>query len=298
MAQLNETMLTKKEERLNNTHNSFDFLISSFQEFSPIWLILSAGIGGFIGATIKFIFEQLLEPKLKRKRESKIALKKYSDPLLRSADSLDRRLENFIKFVNEKWFDDKKDDYYKISTLYLFGSYFGWSKIIENEAYLEFETSKTEKNFYINFNRVYKGLTGFQYFKDLDKDVSPQLGIHRLVLTAIGELMIKENLEKQSKELISFIEFTEKYSFDSNFKKWFKSIEDLFSDTTNSSMNPKWNRLIIFATNLRVFIHFLDSSNRLTKSRKILIQGLHPKIKENLLKEIKKAGYLSLIDDG
>ena len=83
-----------------------NILLQSFQDYSIIWIIVSAGVGGLLGALIKFIFEQILATRYQYEFDAKKVLRKYKDPILRSADSLDRRLENFIRFANKSWYDD------------------------------------------------------------------------------------------------------------------------------------------------------------------------------------------------
>ena len=67
-------------------------LIHSFENNTIVWLLISGGIGGLIGALIKFIFEQVLSIKLQNVRTAKNAIKKYKYPLLRAAYTLDRRI--------------------------------------------------------------------------------------------------------------------------------------------------------------------------------------------------------------
>ena len=246
-----------------------DALFRSFEEHSLIWILISAGVGGFIGALIKFIFEQVLGPRLQTMRSSRASIRKYTYPILRSAYTLVRRLQNLIRFADRKWFDDTKDDYYHLSTLYLFGRYFGWCKILENEAFLEYETSDQKaKLFNIQYNRVFKGITGFYYFKDLEEgEISSveEATVPRMALTAIGELMIKksEGGKKQDNMpgIIDFVEFTRSYQSSEDFKKWFSYIENLLCNMECSKNNARWNRLNVFATNLHVFVTFLDPTS-------------------------------------
>lgn len=280
-----------------------DALLRSFEEHSIIWIIISAGIGGLLGALIKFVFEQVLGPRLRSVRAAKVALRRYTYPILRTADTLDRRIENLIRFVDKKWFDDPKEDYYRLSTLYLFGRYFGWCKILENEAFLKYEISdRKARNFNIRFYRVFKGITGFDYFKDLKADEFEDLEadevssieaatVPRLALTAIGELMIKkhEGTEERLPTVLDFVEFVRDYKTSPDFKKWFSYLENVLSGLSSSMKNARWNRLVVFATNLRVFISFLDPRSRQTAPRQVYyLKYLHPKVAKCLRKELEE----------
>lgn len=92
-----------------------------------------------IGALIKFLFETVIALRYQQRISTHRMLRQYRYPLLRAADSLDRRRENFSRFADRRWYDDAHDDYYRVSTLYLFGTYLGWCKILEDSAYLELE---------------------------------------------------------------------------------------------------------------------------------------------------------------
>lgn len=281
-----------------------DMLLQSFEEHTVIWILISAGLGGLIGALIKFVFEQVFTPKLQSSRMAKIAIRRYSLPLLRAADTLDRRIENLLKFVDKQWFDDANDDYYRLSTLYLFGSYFGWCKILENEAFIEFEIShKKSREFNKCFYRAFKGITGFYYFKDLEaKEMSSveKATVPRLALTAIGELMIKnpERNKDKSSKVIDFIEFTQKYKNSPDFKKWFSYLENILSELRKSNTNARWNRLVVFAINLRLFVSHLDPLGKHTKPRKIYyIKHLHQKVAKRIHDELVESGQSELIEE-
>ncbi|NIS81631.1 MAG: hypothetical protein GTO14_15820 [Anaerolineales bacterium] len=277
-------------------------LFQSFEENSFVWILISGGIGGIIGSLIKFLFEQVIGPRYVRATEAKVALRQYIYPILRSADALDRRLENFIRFVDRKWFDDPEDDYYRLSTLYLLGSYFGWCKILEDEAFLEYETSdKRAKEFSIHFYRVFKGITGYYYFQNVDEEEMPSIDeavVPRFALTAIGELMIKDQDPSKTSpsKVLQFIEFTKQFEQSEEFRRWFRYLEELLSGLRRAKNVAKWNRLVVFAINLRIFVSFLDTAQRHTTPRQIYyLRYLHPKVAARVERELTKSGYSTLL---
>ncbi|MBP1466713.1 hypothetical protein EYB53_013435 [Candidatus Chloroploca sp. M-50] len=274
-------------------------LQQTFQEFSIIWLVISAGVGGIIGALIKFLFEEILQTRYRYSVNSRKVLKKYTYPILRAADTLDKRLENLIRFSNKNWFDKSEQDYYKISTLYIFGCYIGWCKILEDEAFIEYEMSnKKARDFSIRFNTVFKSLTNFSYFQtsNIDTLAIQEATPPRFTLTAIGELMIKCNEKENKKEIIDFIEFSRQYNTSDEFKRWFFFVERMFSDLTTSIDDAKWNRVLIFAANIRALVIFLDKSSRQTAPRKItFLENLHPSVSIVVRKELTSLGMSSKI---
>jgi hypothetical protein len=246
----------------------------------------------------------VLGPRLQTGRAARAALRKYSYPLLRAADTLDRRIENLTRFVDKKWFDDPNDDYYRVSTLYLLGRYFGWCNILENEAFLEYvQPDRKARDFSIQFARVFKGITGFYYFQDLVEAEEFSLAeieaatVPRLAVTAIGELMVKMPEGKDARPIvIDFVEFTRRYADSDDFKKWFGYLERMLSGMKPSARSPRWNRLLVFASNLRAFVSFLDPAHSQTAPRKIYyLQRLHPKVSARLRKELEESGYSDLI---
>ena len=282
-----------------------DLLHQVFEETTLLWALILLSLGlitEFFTSWIEFLFDKIIGSRYLRKREAKKMLRKYSRPILQAADSLDRRIENMMAFIDKGWFDDPDDDYYRLSTLYVFGRYFGWCKIVEDETFLEFELSDTEeKEFIRHFYRVFKGINSFYYFESVFDEMHDieNATVPRFALTAIGELM-KEKLDKKEggpPSVIRFVDFAEKYrSNDEGFKEWFSYLENVLSPIENEESNAYWNRLIIFAITLRLMILYLDPKNRLTAHRRTHYLGyLHPEVRARVCRELKKAGYTDII---
>lgn len=253
-----------------------DFLTHSFSEHSFLWIIISAGFGGLIGAIIKYIFEQLISPATNYKRKAKQALKRYSNPLLLSADSLVRCLELYLKNIDQNWINDE-DDYFKMNILYCFGQYFGWCKVIEEKSFFELDVSISRQSslFIQKFYRVYKGLNSFYYFENIIKE-NPEFtheveraSIKRLHIQAIGELMIKDsqNSNEELPKALKFIEFVALYKTDKTFKNWFEPVLYLLMNVEKKKNNLYWSRMAIFLINLQLFINFYDQKSKITKKR-------------------------------
>jgi hypothetical protein len=276
-----------------------DFLQRSFQEHSIAWLVLSA----VIGAAVKFLFDEFLGPRLTDARATAQMLRRYRYPLLRAADTLDRRLENFVRFADRNWFNDTADDYYRLSTLYLWGCFFAWAKVIEEAAFIDYLSNRRSRQFSVHFYRAFKGLTGFSYFPvDVPKRLVNQdeAVINRLVLTAIGELMLTERARtaEHSQAILTFSAFTQSYASDVAFKKWFGFIEQFLGAIEKDKSNARWNRLLVFATNLRIFVVFLDPRTRQTAGRSIpYLDRMHPEVAKLMRREIELAGHADLLPE-
>ena len=277
------------------------WIIRSFDEHSILWVLISTGIGTVIGALSKLLFDELLSTRLKAARTAKAAIRKYSLPLLESAYNLDRRISNLTRFIDKKWFEDVSDDYYRLSTLYLFGCYFGWCKILENDGVFGLDTSERRtKDFNHFYHRVFKGMTGFIYFEGQaisEADIEGAT-VPRLALTAIGELMIREG-DKEAKKpaVLGFVDFTNRYSTSDEFQKWFGYLDRLLRGVTRERQDLKWNRILVFGSNLRVFVSFLDPHANLTSKHTIDWLGLmDPGVAERLRKEILEAGFEDLLE--
>jgi hypothetical protein len=280
-----------------------NFLLRSIQEHTVLWILISAGLGGIMGALIKFVFETVAALRYQQRVTARKMLRRYRYPLLRAADSLDRRLENMINFIEKKWYEDRQDDYYRLSTLYLFGSYLGWCKTLEDAAYFDFERSdRRAREFSIRFYRVFKALTGFWYFSGLDEgeiEGIEEATVPRLALTAIGELMLQNSTEDkdQMPKLLGFVEFSRRLKESSEFQRWFGYLEKgILTDHKPSRSSARWNRLLVVASILRAFVTFLDPKSRQTTPRQIrYLKRMNPKVADRVQEELLKMKMQELI---
>jgi hypothetical protein len=300
-----------------------DTLFSSFEEHSIIWIIISGIIGAFLTATTKFFFEHTL-PQWQLKRATRIAIQKYSFPVLRSAYVLETTVRDLLLGIYKKRLYESRDDYYRLRVLYLFGRFLGWCKILSNESVLEYVErseiikSKNVKKFTMYYDLIFQGIINLSYFSGIEDISSAEYESARipaLVVSCIGDLMIKESTKSKEifSDIISFLEFTRYYQENPEFKKWFSYLENLLTGLESSQTNPKWNRLIIFYTNLCVFIDFLNRNNKKSTLTGFLLnvirkffhrdnleyvitqnkafQNMHPAVKNRMLKDLGILGY-------
>ena len=104
-----------------------DMLSRSFEQNTILWIVISGVVGAFITSVVKFIFEQTL-PEWQQKKASKIAIQKYSFPLLRSAYNLDTTIQTLLHSSDKRRFDSSKDEYFHLKVLYFFGCFLGWCR--------------------------------------------------------------------------------------------------------------------------------------------------------------------------
>jgi hypothetical protein len=130
-----------------------DWLNYSFQSNSIAWFLISSFLGGIAGASFKFIFETILPSRLKDKKEIVAVARKYSVPILISAEALRNRFDNIIRLhetiETNKWLSYKENPgYYYLSTLFLVGRFFGWVEILRSTVvYLDLSSVRETRTF-------------------------------------------------------------------------------------------------------------------------------------------------------
>jgi len=72
------------------------WLTDSFEQYSVAWILISAFVGGVIGSATKFLFEDVLRPRLGLRRDAKAVLARFTTPLMRSSETLERQINNFV----------------------------------------------------------------------------------------------------------------------------------------------------------------------------------------------------------
>jgi len=279
-----------------------EFINQPVSQYSFLWFILSALFGGFVAAWSKYWFEQC-STKGKYKREAKLALKRYANPLLLSADSLIRNLELYMENIEEKWLDS---DYFKMNILYCFGTYFGLCKIIEDKSFFELDTSisRKSKKFMKMFHCVYAGLNSFTYFKSLinicpDRIVDVEnSSIKRFQIQAIGEIMVAnpECKDSELQKVLKYSDFVNQYTLNTDFNKWFQPLLGVLKKMENDKNNLYWCRMTIFIMNLQAFVNFYDPKSKITTKRKFdFIENTHEDFKQEVLKIFSKKEKKNLI---
>lgn len=273
-----------------------------------IWVILttvigiiSTVIGVLLSEPIKFLFTGILGPRLKLKWEARVQLETYLYPFVQAADSLDRQIDNFINNIDKGWYSEETEGgkYYRLNTLYLFGAYFGWNKILEKEAFLRYTSySGREKSINRYINRVFKSLTGWQYFKKgssgylFPEEDLQDSSIYRRLIAAMGELMVMRKADKERLfEVIDFTEFVKKWKEDESFKSWFTALEQFLADQKPQAENANWNRLLVMGVNLKTLLNSFQKEMKIIKRRTDTeinnqLAKMHKEVRKNLEEEL------------
>src|SRR5690348_3348510 len=64
---------------------------------TAMWALVASVVGGVVGAGVKFTFEDLLRPKIGWRRDTQRIVRRFTTPLLRSTEALERRINNLVR---------------------------------------------------------------------------------------------------------------------------------------------------------------------------------------------------------
>jgi hypothetical protein len=230
-----------------------NWLTESFEQYSLAWLLLSAFLGGVIGTGTKFLFEDVLRPRLGWRREANRALRDIGIALMRSANTLERQINNQIRNSPKGWYTSS--DYYRLSTLYTFAEYFALAELIEHRyRNIAVESSKSGRRFLDRLTGPYKALTSFAYFRWCDdKEAVGASAIPRRMITAMGEAMLAHNGDSGS--VRTFTQFCLMYETEPQFRRWFAELDALLRRTSGPTIDViSWDRLIAAGAHLRALV--------------------------------------------
>jgi hypothetical protein len=248
------------------------------------WALLASVIGGIVGASARFTFEDLLRPALGWRRDTRHIVSRFTTPLLRSAEALERRINNFILNDNSRWFET--DEYYRLSTLYIFGEHLAWVRIMERRfGFIPVEATSQGKAFTTRLYGTARALTSFAYFRGCDVAEVAASAVPRLMLTAVGEAMTASDHES----VIEFTEFVTNYVHDPQFARWFADL-DQFLRRSRPGSPLSWDRVIVAGAELRALLGFLDPKGRVVRSLPLanLDQLATPGLRARLVKDLAK----------
>lgn len=241
-----------------------EWLLQERSEISILWLVLAALVGGFISGGIRFLFEDVGRSKLVSRNETAQIVRRYTAPLVRSAASLEDRIAIVLRMAGRDWF--ATSEYFRLSTLYIFGSFLGWVRIIEARfGFLPYETTRWGRRFNARLYGPFSGLTSHRYFEHMDKDPEEiaDSGIHRFMLTAIGEVMISPD----GQTVRGFTDFIEEYGKNPQMRRYFEDLATFLDKPTRTSRPLSWDRLIITGAHLTLLMRFLDPRGVLVSER-------------------------------
>lgn len=238
------------------------WLTETFNSSSIIWLLTSSTIAilsGFASSWLTFnyirrrelIEQSKIEIKLKKQEAIRQEIIRWSNPILAAVKDLKGRLNNIVdegylalgkdfeNQINSNW--SISYDYFMSSTLYLFGQYFCWIRMLEEELNFELFESQAEKdNFFLAVREVSKALSDFppSYFCS-DKDFQ----VFRLQQRVIGELFVVLDV-RDKRHVISYADFLEKLKDkDNSFNQHLIPLRNLLEDVSPES-DCRWQRIL------------------------------------------------------
>lgn len=239
-----------------------NWLHKAFEENSIIWLFLSSAvaiISGFVSSWLTFYYikrRELIEKsdlEIQAKKQERIRQEviRWSNPILASVKELKGRINNIIDegylALSQKYKDQVNSnwsisyDYFMSSTLYLFGQYFCWIRMLEEELNFELFESQSEKDeFFRSIKKVSKSLSTFPpNYSCVGKDAQ----VFRLQQRVIGELcMIIDANNRRC--VISYADFLRKMEEgNDSFKLHFYPLHNLLEDISPKS-DCRWKRLL------------------------------------------------------
>jgi hypothetical protein len=184
----------------------------------------------------------------------------------------------------------------QFSLLYAFACFFGWCRILENEAYQAHEISpEGEREFSRILNRTYKALSAYSYLKRIKTISEPEIAkstLNRYIIDQIGDLMIKENNNARQIgppfDVLNTLEFHKQYN-KIETRQLFESILDIIEKAKRDSNCPAFNTLLVFGAALQLLINKLDVERKRTTKREYeYYKFMHKEIEETVRKEIGK----------
>jgi hypothetical protein len=267
-------------------------------EYTIGWALLSAlvtaVIGGFIGAGAKFLFEGLLTPRVAQSREARRLLALYTAPLTRSAEALERLINNFVR--NADAYPYRDSDYYRLSALYAFGDYLAWVELVERDfGFVSLDSTRQTRRFKQRFYGPFRALTSQAYFRwadhrdDVDQAAVTGSAVPRNMLRAIGEVMLDDVRERRTK---SFTEFTLQFTRDAQFARWFADLDRVLNEAEAGNAFAR-DRLIASGANLRALVVFLDPKDRNDSPRHIENRS---RIAHQEVRTLLEAEFPALVD--
>lgn len=262
-------------------------LFENLPKTSVVYLLLAAAIGGLVGASLKLIFEVVLGGHIVHRREIARLLSKRKVPLVAAADSLASRIGNFLAFTGPKWLAES--EYYRLSTYYIFCSYFAWIEILNQELIeLQLSDSSAARALRRNLTLVEKAFNNSSYFRcgNYRQRDSGTGELPKLVCKALGELAIEEQ-DDGVRKCIAFTKFCRLAEEDDRFFKWIPRLQEFLSSANDQYGSAEWDRLHIIEIALMGLINGLDPRHMHSeKPSKEKLDRLLGRIREPFAKEV------------
>lgn len=231
----------------------------TFSDTSIIWLLiftLVSLISGFLSSWLTYRFvkrqelvdTQKIESEKQKQERIRHEIIRWSNPVLLSVQSLQSQLSNILekggyvamgkgykKQANPSWAISY--DYFMSSLPFLFGQYFAWTRMLQDELNFELFDTQNEKDlFFQAIRNVNRSLSSFPpSYNCKSKDTQ----VFSLQQRAMGELLIIR--EGDRKRCMSYPEFLESIK-NKDFQQHFQPLVILL-DGIHPDDDCRWKRL-------------------------------------------------------
>jgi hypothetical protein len=260
------------------------WLTGSFQQYSIAWILVSAFVGGVVGSATKFLFEDVFRPRLGLRRDAKAVLARFTTPLLRSSETLERQINNFVRNADKDWY--RTSEYYRLSTLYAFAEHLAWVRLVERRlGFIAIEHSRRGRRLDEGLNGLFRAMSSFRYFRwSSDEAAVERSAVPRRLFTAMGEItIVKEDGEDA---VMEFSDFCIRCVNDQQFRHWFHELNGFLEGVRDDSF--RWDRLIAAGANLRALVRLLGSNRRIGRDAGLanLDRIHHEQVRKYLVDEL------------
>jgi hypothetical protein len=191
----------------------------------------------------------------KQKMQIKESLAKSKTPLIKAAEDLNYRLNDFIDHIDEGWHSNTNEEiqtknygYYLKSFVYRLLSFFYWIEKAENDIY-NFDFSVADKSDQVYLKYV-KTMENFFCEKHLIKELidnDPNNSKHHFYKNVIN--IYVSYMQKDGK-LLSFDQFSSKEEYDPIL-----SVFHYIREIRNDKNDPKYNIIMSFHLFLMLFLN-------------------------------------------
>lgn len=232
------------------------WLTHSFEEHTIAWLLISTILGSGMGSAITLFLDEVVRPQIALTRGLKKIFRTYRNPLLSSADSLERQINTIVRARGQSWLDS---EYYRMSTFYKFGLFLFWVRRIElNVGYLDMGSSKMASEFTSRLYSPFKGLSSIRsYFKE--EPYAAETALPRDISRAIGEEMYDFEHKLSNKDgPIGFSHFVRRYGSEEQFRVWFDFLDQILRNMLEDKKPVQVERLIVTGAHLKRLMSLLD----------------------------------------
>jgi hypothetical protein len=241
----------------------WNLITRTFDEHSVAFVLLSAATVTVAGAIGKLLFDTILTGHYADLKEARRTVARYRMPLLQAADAVRGRIHNFTH-PDTAGLDSS--EYYRLSTLYVFCSYFAWVELLHGRLLLlRFESTRRNRRLNRLILNVDKAFNNLEYFlTDLEyRDIVVGTDLPKFVCKALGELSCKR-ADGSAIASLDFVEFVRRYKTDSEFQGWTSNLEEFLRGMRRKDGNLGWDRLHIIEIALVGLINFLDPRHETT----------------------------------